>query len=61
MNTENVQNNTFKNILIFCFLGLSLVFPPGLLMLFVGPTRMIANKAASRKLDPNPTKALFKK
>lgn len=47
MGTENLPNNTFKNILIFCFFGLSLVFPLGLLMLTVGPTRMISNKAAS--------------
>ena len=47
MNTQNVKKNTLKNIIIFCFLGLSLVFPLGLLMLTVGPTRMIANKAAA--------------
>ena len=35
-----------KNFLLFTFFGVSLAFPLGLLMLTVGPTRMIANKAA---------------
>jgi protein tyrosine phosphatase (PTP) superfamily phosphohydrolase (DUF442 family) len=47
MSTATVSNYTFKKIVIFCFFGLSLVFPLGLLMLTVGPTRIIAEKAAA--------------
>lgn len=38
---------SLKSVVIFCFLGLGLAFPLGLLMLTVGPTRMIAQKAAA--------------
>lgn len=44
---KNTTNNTLKNAITFCFFGLSLVFPLGLLMLTVGPSRMLAEKAAN--------------
>jgi hypothetical protein len=40
-------DSTLKNAIVFCFFGLSLVFPLGLLMLTVGPSRMLAEKAAN--------------
>ena len=43
---KNTTNSTLKNTIVFCFFGLSLVFPLGLLMLTVGPSRMLAEKAA---------------
>lgn len=44
---EKVNPYTFINVLLFCFFGLSLVFPLGLLMLTIGPTRILAEKAAN--------------
>ncbi|HEX9152711.1 MAG TPA: hypothetical protein VF842_11545, partial [Flavobacterium sp.] len=44
---KTTTDSALKNTLVFCFLGLSLVFPLGLLMLTVGPSRMLAEKAAN--------------
>nr|WP_315141134.1 hypothetical protein [uncultured Flavobacterium sp.] len=47
MSNKNTGNNKLKSVILFSFFGLSLVFPLGLLMLTIGPTRMIAEKAAA--------------
>lgn len=48
-----VSNISFKKILLFLFLGLSIVFPLGLFMLTIGPTRIISDKAYAENWTDN--------
>lgn len=48
-----ISNLSFKKILLFLFLGLSIVFPLGLFMLTIGPTRIISDKAYSENWSEN--------